>query len=842
MTNRLAQPWVSGRFCAQKRPDFADSDSRPYVHGKEGEYFKSVKTTFAGFSCILLLIAGLISSIQSFSQGFENVTTENFINVMNDGSEFGNGLSFVDFDQDGWDDLSFATSSGEPVFYKNESGSFFQIELGLGMDENSDVKAIQWVDYDNDGDHDLFLTLQHEPVRLFENTGDLNFVDVTEEAGFVEEFVRHYGASWADYDKDGDLDVYLCKYHNPVFSWGYEFKNHLYRNNGDGTFTDVTEEAGVSDNIKASFQSAFFDYDGDGFEDLYVINDRLNYSNTMFKNNGDGTFTNVTEETNTGVIIDAMTLTVGDFDRDEDLDIYITDNYSNVLLQNNGDGTFTNVAEEYGVVVGHISWAALWLDYDNNMTEDLLVACVNNFGTINFQNHFFENELTQFTCIHDSIGLSDDDFGTFSLAMGDTNNDGYPDFLENNQTTATCQLWQNTGGTNNWLKVDLEGVVSNKGGVGSWIKVYTDSIVQTRYVHLGESYLSQASTKEMIGLGNFAVVDSLEVSWPSGLIDKLYNVEPNNTLEIEEGQTYTSQILAMGSTEICEGDSVQLTLSSADEYYWSDGFTGQSQYVAEEGEYYAELIIDGLAVNTDTIEVSFLPPPAVQPSVEHVSCHGGSDGLIILENFNGAGINQVVWTNEMQGDTLSGLSQGNYQYELTDNNGCSITGLVSVNQPSELVAEIETTNETESEDGNALLNISGGTPPYFIEWSNGEINEIFIDQLPAGEYTVEVVDSNGCSVSISFVIDEFTGVHENSVEPISIYPNPTDKRIFIKAEKTLSIVCIFTLTGQSVLKRENISAEEAHRKGISISHLNPGPYILEITESHTPIRFKIIKE
>jgi hypothetical protein len=654
--------------------------------------------------------------------------------------------------------------------------------------------------------------------------------------------VRNYGASWGDYDKDGDLDVYICKYHNPSVSEGYEFTNHLYQNNGDGTFTDVTTDAGVGDGIKASFQSIFFDYNNDGWEDIYVINDRLSFANSLFHNNGDGSFTDVSEASGADVVMDAMTVSVADYDRDEDFDIFISDTYTNRLLQNNGDGTFSDVAEEMGLLIPQESWSALWMDYNNDMTEDLHVAAINNVGSINYQNYFFESQGSSFTCVHNNIGLEYDDFGTFSTAMGDINNDGYGDFVENNQDTAPCQLWKSSGGDGHWLKVDLSGVLSNTNGVGSLIKCFTGNVVQSRYVHLGEAYLSQASNREMLGLGDNETADSLYVFWPSGIVDKFYSVEANQTIHIEEGETFSTQIISNGQNGICPGDSVLLSVSNGDGFVWSNGQTIQSQWVSEAGEYYADVVLDGISISTDTIEISYLPPPAIQATVEDVSCNGGDDGSILLTNQNGFGVDQVIWNIGINGEFIDGLSAQNYQYTFFDSNRCQAQGLVTVGEPSALEVSLEVENQNEAEDGSAVLSISGGVLPYSIYWSNGDSNAIFVADLLPGEYEVEVIDANGCSELLNFTIDEYIGIEEwSESREVTIYPNPFQSQINIESKLPLKGFTVTSVTG-AVIQKKSFRGESTSQKEIlNLSELSSGIYFLSIDYFSGNQKFKVIK-
>ncbi|HRH38059.1 MAG TPA: VCBS repeat-containing protein, partial [Flavobacteriales bacterium] len=254
------------------------------------------------------------------AQTFVNTASAQGVDILVNSDFFGSGVSSYDIDEDGWDDLSFATTHDSLFFYRNNMG---QLErLPSFADASGETKHVLWVDYDNDGDLDITVSTFTGTLRLYANDGAFHFTDVSEEVGFPQVVAENYGAAWADYDRDGDLDLYMG---NGV-AFGdvnnYSLLNHLYQNTGNGTFTDVTLAAGVADSIRFTLQPVWLDYDSDGWPDLYVANDKA-FRSSMYHNNGDGTFSDVTEQTGTGFADDEpMTTSVADFDNDGDLDIY----------------------------------------------------------------------------------------------------------------------------------------------------------------------------------------------------------------------------------------------------------------------------------------------------------------------------------------------------------------------------------------------------------------------------------------------------------------------------------------------------------------------------------------
>ncbi|MCA0133081.1 FG-GAP-like repeat-containing protein [Winogradskyella alexanderae] len=462
---------------------------------------------------------------------FNNEAEELGIEVVCGNTLFGNGVSFFDYDNDGWDDITVATADGDPIrFFKNINGNFVEQTLNI-PDNNWRNKQINWVDIDNDGDNDLFVTSDTEVNRLFENTGNMIFQDITASSGMLNEVLVTYGASWGDYNNDGYLDVFLSNRDTTI-------PNVLYKNNGNNTFTLANTEAGLLSTGTLSFCAAFIDYNKDGYQDIYVANDKVANANTMYKNNGDSTFTEVGFETGTDITIDAMSVTVEDYNSDGWPDIYVTnDVVGNVLLQNNGNGTFSDVAQSTNTTMNSVAWGAVFLDVENDGDLDLYVSAEHD-GTVSgyLSSALFNNTGNFFSIVNSAIP---DDFAiSYSNAIGDTDNDGLPEILVNNINNNNIFLWKNNStAVNKWLKVKLEGTLSNRNGVGSLIEISVNGNKQFRYTCIGEGYLGQNSATEFFGIGNTTEIDYVKVTWLSGTEDIIYNVVPNQNLKIVEGSS-----------------------------------------------------------------------------------------------------------------------------------------------------------------------------------------------------------------------------------------------------------------------------------------------------------------
>ncbi|WP_299368546.1 FG-GAP-like repeat-containing protein [Winogradskyella sp.] len=484
-------------------------------------------------SRIYLLVIAFIGGFTAKAQiSFINNASQLGINVTCGNTYLGNGISFFDYDNDGWDDITIGSADGDEIhFLKNINGNFVEQTLNISTN-NWQNKQINWVDIDNDGDNDLFVTSDNSSVKLYENLGNMIMQDITATSGMLTDAFPTYGASWGDYNNDGFLDVFLS-------IWDLDVPNILYKNNGDNTFTLVNSEAGLLSTGFLSFCSAFFDYNNDGFQDIYVSNDRSYNPNLLYKNNGDGTFTEVGEISGTDVTIDAMSVTIDDYNADGWLDIYITNDIpGNVLLKNNGDGTFTNMAQQTQTTFNSVGWGAVFLDADNDKDLDLYVSGEHDGSVLGYLSSAFYENNNDGTFSIDNSSIPNDFAVSYSNAIGDTDNDGYPEIVVNNINHDNIFLWKNNSlQSNNWLKIKLEGTQSNKNGIGSLIEISISGQKQYRYTLCGEGYLSQNSATEIFGLGSNTTIDYVKVKWLSGIEDIVYGADINRVLHIVEGST-----------------------------------------------------------------------------------------------------------------------------------------------------------------------------------------------------------------------------------------------------------------------------------------------------------------
>lgn len=497
---------------------------------------------------VIYCVAVFLCSAQVHAQlqrpRFTNVAEQMGIHHTYSGQFWGGGISFCDFDGDGRDDLTISSSAGESVYvFQNQGHAFVNIAAQLNLNDQFESKSILWADYDNDGDRDLLVTNMLGPSRLYRNEGNLHLVDVTAASGISTDTLPTTGACWGDFDNDGWLDLYVINY-NREAPYNHE-RNYLYRNlggqgNPQAGFQDVTLSAGVADSAKYPFVAVFFDYNNDRWPDIYIANDR-DPRNTLFRNNGDGTFSDVSAESHSDLSFEAMGIAVGDYNDDGWFDLYVSNGpLGNGLLRNNADGTFTDVADSLSVAVGKACWGVNFFDYDNDGDLDLYVCASMGHtpGSSDRRNELFENLGNGGFTPTSGLGLDNDNYVSYGNAIGDFNDDGYADIAVLNELS-NFSLWRNSPGENHWIKITLQGAAANRDGVGSLIEVYRGGSHTVRLTQCGISYDSQNSAVETIGVGSAAIIDSIIIRWPGPdyTVDVLRSVAADQLLTIAEGQT-----------------------------------------------------------------------------------------------------------------------------------------------------------------------------------------------------------------------------------------------------------------------------------------------------------------
>ncbi len=493
------------------------------------------------------------------------------------------GVAFFDYDNDGYQDVFMVSSTrmeGPPAgafnrLYKNVSGNdggrvFRDVTEGSGLQRTGWGMGCATGDYDNDGDVDIYVTYVG-PNALYRNNSDGTFANVGRRAGVADE---RWGASaaFADVDGDGHLDLYVANYlvfdpgspPEPRRGWkglvvfygpdGMDtVPDALYRNNGDGTFADLSARTGMNRYYSPGLGVVFGDYDNDGDQDIYVANDGL--PNLLFRNEGDWRLTEVGTPAEVAYSDDGraqagMGTTFGDYDNDGDADLFVT-NYSddvNTLYQNQGGGFFMEATFSLGLggeAQPYLSWSTNFFDYDNDSDLDLFVVNGHLFPQLldhpsglryPQRNLLYANEGGRFQSLAEAAGpgLAIEKVSRGG-AFGDYDNDGDVDLLITNLND-TPDLLRNEGGNhNNWVGLELVGTTSNRDAIGARVQLFAGGQVQTREVRRAYGYQSQHDPRLIFGLASLKEVDRVEIRWPSGRTQTLRNLPLRRYLVVREG-------------------------------------------------------------------------------------------------------------------------------------------------------------------------------------------------------------------------------------------------------------------------------------------------------------------
>lgn len=504
------------------------------------------------------------------------------------------GVALFDYDNDGYLDVYFVNSltvdlakshqkTRSALYHNNGNGTFTDVTDKAGVGDIGFGMGVAVGDYNNDGFDDLYVTCLG-PNHLFRNNGNGRFTEVTTRAG-VGDSRWSTGAAFVDYDNDGKLDLFVSNYvdfdlnHLPEFGQGRtcQFKgipvqcgprglpgagDSLYHNSGDGTFTDVSKNAGVSDpNGYYGMGVICSDFDKDGFVDIFVANDST--PNFLYHNNGDGTFkeigfTSGTAVNGSGKEQGCMGVTLGDYDHDGMLDLFLTnfDDEYNTLYHCEGHDSFSDVsyaAKVAALSLPYVGWGTKFFDYDNDGWVDLFVA---NGHAYPQRDHYRQRTLVHH---NNRDGTFDEVAGQLGsplmearvsrgVGFGDIDNDGDVDVVIND-LDGSPQLLRNDGGNaNNSVLIRTVGMKSNRDGIGARVKVVSGDLTQVDEIRSGGSYISQNDLRLHFGLERRTKIDLLEVRWPSGVVDKLANLSANKIFTIKEGKGIVEQKDLGGST------------------------------------------------------------------------------------------------------------------------------------------------------------------------------------------------------------------------------------------------------------------------------------------------------
>jgi hypothetical protein len=643
----------------------------------------------------------------------------------------------ADMNGDGLDDIVRVMNNGIYIDYQQTNGAFSPAFYPMNI-QTSPNWSIVAADIDGNGFTDLCLGGGSRVSFVYANDTGTGFTEVQH-----PEYIFCQRSTFADIDNDGNLDAFVC--HDVALS-------HPYRNvNGvlqlDQTLINTVPLAG-------NYSAIWVDYDNDRDIDLYMTKCRGGSSYTsperpskLYRNNGDGTYTEVGVEANMNDVNQSWSTAFEDFDNDGDFDAFIANHNSDVpggpankFMRNNGDGTFTDIIGTTGISPSSLgSWNCDAADFDNNGFADILSEMSKEI--------YWNNGGAVFTGA---------DLPFSSGGIGDFNNDGFLDVISGNN------VWMNNGNSHNYIKFNLEGIVSNRSAVGARVEIHGVWGVQIREVRAGRSFDPASSLTIHFGLGSATAVEQVVIYWPSGVVTTIENPPINQQHHVIEANCLNPpvEITAAGPTAICPNAQVTLTAPESDSYMWSNGATTQSITVNTPASY--SVVVwnnDECASMSNNIVVTHILEQAPQISLEGepIMCHGGTVTL------SSTVASTYQWNNGATAQSVEITESGSYFVSVTGQ--CSgeeyeslPIEITMLDNPNPVAADVVLT-----EPGTATLTATGNNLEWFASATSTEV-------LATGEtFVTEPLDIND---QVSYWV-QATTVHEGEEQTGGIELNTT---------------------------------------------------------------------
>lgn len=814
----------------------------------------------------ILIFISLTVGTSLFGQKLVDVSEEyGIFGVEQDG--YASGNSFVDFDQDGDDDITHGSFTGtEIIFFRNDGTEFTNLSL---HDNAEEQRQINWVDFDNDKDLDLQITSSTK-IRLFENIGDLNLIEITEQAGIETQPGDVDGVSypscWSDYDEDGLLDLLLT-----FRSFDTLKSIRLYKNNGDKTFSDVSNEVGIDDNLGTTpLAAGFMDLDNDNYEDIVIIQD-YDAGHILLLNDQNGKFLNISDNTpiaSGDLAQDGMTASFGDLNFDGLMDLYVTNTSKDAFFQNSGEGNLIENAAFYGLNTNSFTFGATFFDIDCDTDLDLYIA---DYGLL------MNGETIESFFELDNDVLSFNSRILTAIIAGDFNDDGYPDLVGNKNMNTI--LYQNNNQKNNWLKINAFGTESNYFAVGTRLILEVEGKIIIRHIQCGQGFCSQQSYTQFFGLAENQVAEKLTIIWPNGLQEEFTNLDANTHYTFTEGEGYTVDFKYTGYTKIsyCE-ETENPTVISAQGLNPPFRYTilNEQSDILLEGElmhqfekdstilesgFYTIKLTDQIG-NEDSenfrITTEVFNSEAIISNIEFkgFTCDN-SKGIWDLEIEVGPDFVDFNWSFPLLAEEdyfedgvlyITNLQAHFNTYDLIINTGCSSQALsfdFNVNNTDPIGVEIEITDATSStsSDGSITAIPTYGTPPYdYIWWDiNGQplTNQQTLENVLSGTYKLKIEDSLNCARELLIDLDFISSTTDEYPSDLIIYPNPANKELEFQfsGSSYLTDIRIYNPTGQMVKSVTKI----LQNNRIDISQIPIGLYIISYKIDGRPYTKKLIK-
>jgi CHU_C Type IX secretion signal domain/FG-GAP-like repeat/ASPIC and UnbV len=663
----------------------------------------------------LAILCFIVHVASCYSQQFTLVTNVSG-DIAHDHADSESCL-WVDFNNDGWQDLfignwangSGGTDGNDDLYKNNGDGTFTRLAGSIVCNDGQANAGGAWGDYNNDGFPDLLVTgVGHN--LLYKNNGDETFTKITSGA-IVTDVTNSKAAAWADYDGDGYLDVFVATSADITFP----AKNALYHNNGNETFTRITEGA-IANDVGDAFDCSWVDYDNDCDLDLFIAN--LNTGNILYRNDGSNGFTKIAQGLGDNGNLFTTSCSWADYNNDGYIDLAL--GYGNstggvALFMNNGDGTFVRILTSGITTEGSGARGTAWGDYDNDGDLDLLIV------TIQKSYLYSNNGDGSFTKIDENFIASAD---AQAVSWCDYNNDGYLDFIVATGIGDLNYLYKNNGEAKNWIEVDARPAFGDHFGLGATVRIPKGNQSRVLSSHSGRG--GQASFVAHFGLGNETHTD-LAITWPSGKREELKNIQSNQKITVHENPPFTTDLNLGKDTVVCNASGLILTtVGGYDAYLWSNNSRTPAIHVDRDGLYWVQVRYGCSGFFRDSIRVKFDVSLKLDLGADRIVC---KDGPIVLHAGNRA---QTYHWQDGSTDSLLHVNNSG-KFWLSAANDCGIssdTVLVNYVHPPKLDLGADTTLC----DGTSLtLRVGAGFND--VIWSNGPTTAE-VDVVRAGTYTV----------------------------------------------------------------------------------------------------------